>query len=177
MVFSRAMQTGAVWLTAIMTLVAGTPHLVCVCPNGNAKPFYFALLSGKNSGCCDGSCCSASQVRDGKDFDTQPSLSATVIKKSCCCCKAHQEAARNESRTDVKLGKVRCHKTLVEGIIAVPATAVKAPSQDLTAHLFVPALEPVTGYYGFGACGCLFADYYHWPPPTDLVTVLQRFLI
>jgi hypothetical protein len=175
--FSRTVQTGAIWLTALMTLIAGTPHLVCACPNGNAKPFYFALLSGKNSGCCDGSCCSASQVGDGQDFDTLPSLSATVIKKSCCCYKAHQEAASSESRSDAKLGKVRCQKTLVEGITAVPEPAVKAPSQDLTSHLFVPTPEPSTGQDGFGVCDCSFADQYHWPPPTDLVTVLQRFLI
>jgi hypothetical protein len=178
MVFCRAVQTGAVWLTAIMTLVAGTPHFVCRCPNGNVKPFCFAFLSGKNGGCCDGSCCSASQVDEGKGFAALASFSATGIKKSCCCCKTHQEKASDPSRTDANLGNARCQKVLVDGIAAVPAPSVQAPLQDLTAHLFVPAPETTMAQEGFGACDSAFANRCHWPPPsTDLVTVLQRFLI
>lgn len=172
----HAVQTGAIWLTAIMTLIAGTPHLVCRCPNGHVKPSCLSLFSGKTS-CCGNSCCSASQVDDGKGSAARISLSATLIKKNCCCCKAHQEDASDESRTNSKLGKERCQKNLVEGIVAVPAPSVKAPVQDLTVHLFVPAPETTMAQEGFGACDSSFANHYHWPPPTDLVTVLQRFLI
>jgi hypothetical protein len=73
--------------------------------------------------------------------------------------------------------RVGCQKTLAESTVAVPGPSVKSPERDLTAHLLVPAPEPVTGQEGFGTCNCLFANQSHWPPPTDLVTVLQRFLI
>ncbi len=172
----RAGQTGAIWLTAVMTLVAGSPHFDCRCPNGNVKPFCLALLSGKTGCCCEGSCCSASSGDDGEALAAHASLSATVAKKTCCC-EAHQENTRDASQTDARLGKAGCQKTLAKAAAAVAEPAVKAPVQDLTVHLFVPAPEPVTGQDGFGACDCLFAYRYHWPPPTDLVTVLQRFLI
>lgn len=164
-------------MTAVMTLVAGTPHFDCRCPNGNVKPFCLALLTGKTGCCCEGSCCSTSPGNDGEGLAAHASLSATVAKKTCCCCKAHQENARDASQTDARLGKAGCQKTLAKAAVAVAEPTVKAPVQDLTAHLFVPAPEPVTGQDGFGACDCLFAHRYHWPPPTDLVTVLQRFLI
>jgi hypothetical protein len=173
----RAVQTGAIWLTAIMTLVAGTPHFDCRCPKGNVKPFCLALLTGKTGCCCEGSCCSATSGEDVKTLAAHASPSATVPKETCCCCEAHQENTNSESRNEPKLGNVGCQKTLAEAIMAVPAPAVKAPVQDLTTHLIVPAPEPVTGQDGFGACGCLFVNHYHWPPPTDLVTVLKHFLI
>lgn len=177
MAIRRAVQAGTIWLTAVMTLIAGTPHLVCRCPNGRVKPFCFALLSGKNGGCCDGPCCSAFSEDDGKDLAAGASLTATVAQKTCCCCETHQDNAKNESRSDSKLGKEKCQKTLVEGIVAVPAPAVKAPVQDLTAHLFVPASEFVTAQDRFGASERLCDTPCDWPPPTDLVTLLQHFLI
>lgn len=175
--FARVVQTGAIWLTAVMTLIAGSPHFDCRCPNGNVKPFCLALLSGKTGCCCEGSCCSASSGDDGEALAAHASLSATVAKKTCCCCKAHQENARDESQTDARLGKAGCQKILAEAAAAVAEPAVKAPEQALTTHLFVPAPELVMGQDGFGVSDCLYASHYHWPPPTDLVTVLQRFLI
>ncbi len=176
-ILSRAVQTGAIWLTAIMTLIAGTPHFVCNCPDGHIKPFCFTLHSEKNGGCCDGSCCSTSQEDDGKVFAAHVSHSAAGVKKNCCCCKPYQEKARDDSRTDAKLRKEKCQRTFVEGIVAVPAPSVETPAKDLTAHLFVLAPETTMPQEGFGACDCAFANHYHWPPPTDLITVLQRFLI
>ena len=173
----RAVQTGAVWLTAIMTLIAGTPHFVCQCPNGRIKPFGLTLHFQKNGGCCDGSCCSSSRDDDEKGFAAHASLFATASQKSCCCCKDHQENATNESPTDAKLEKERCQRTFVEGIVALPVPTVKAPVQDLTAHLFILASETSMAQEGFGACDRLFANHCHWPPPTDLITLLQRFLI
>src|SRR5579884_764691 len=174
----RAVQPGAIWLTAVMTLVAGTPHFDCRCPNGNVKPFCLALLTGKTGCCCEGSCCSASPGDDGKDRAAHAAPSATVAKKTCCCCKAHQENAGNGSRTDSRLGKAGCQKTLAKTAVAVAEPTVKAPDQDRTAHLFVPAPEPVRGQIGFASCDYLSSHHYHRiPPPTDLVTVLQHFLI
>ncbi len=172
----RVVQTGATWLTAIMMLIAGTPHFDCRCPNGNIKHICLSLFSGKSGCCCEGSCCSAIRGDDAKDLTDHPSPSAAVAKAGCCC-KGRQENARDESQTDARLGKAGCQKTLAKAAAAIAEPAMKAPVQDPTAHLFVPAAELLAGQDGFGACDCLFAHRYHWPPPTDLVTVLQRFLI
>ena len=172
----RAIQTGAIWLTAIMTLLAATPHFICHCPNGRTKLLCLTFSSEK-TGCCDGSCCSASQEGDDKGLAAHASLPAAGIKKNCCCCKDHQENSKDESRTDAKLGNERCQRAFVEGIVAVAAPSVETPVKDLTAHLFVLAPETTMAQEGFGTCDCLFANHCHWPPPTDLITVLQRFLI
>lgn len=179
MVFcARIIQTGAVWLTALMTLAAGTPHFECRCPNGRIKPFCLALFSGKTGCCCGGSCCSVIPGDEDKALAAAAFPSSAGAKKTCCCCcKAPAENAGSESRTASRFEKVGCRKTLAEAAVAIPVPFVKAPVQDATAHLFVPAPEPTMEPDGFGACDCLPADYYHWPPPTDLVTVLQRFLI
>jgi hypothetical protein len=175
MVF-RVIRTGAIWLTAIMTLFAGTPHFVCSCPNGRIKPFCLTFSSGK-TGCCDGVCCSASQEGEEKGPAAHASLPAAGINKNCCCCKGHQENAKDQPRTDAQLGNERCRRTFVEGIVAIPAPSVETPVKDLTAHLFVLAPETTKAQEGFGACDCSFANHCHWPPPTDLVTLLQHFLI
>jgi hypothetical protein len=176
MLFCRATQTGAIWLTALMTLVAGSPHFDCRCPNGHIKPFCLALLAGKSGCCCEGSCCSASTGDDARDFAAHSYPSATVPRKACCC-KAHPENATDESRNAPQLGKVCCQKTIAVAAVGASEPSVKAPVRDLTAHLLVPAPGASMGQDGFGVCDCLFANHYHRPPPTDLVTVLQRYLI
>src|SRR6516164_8009702 len=101
-----------VWATAISTLFAGIPHFDCRCPNGHIKPFCLALLIGKTGCCCEGSCCASSPREDGKGLGTHASPSLAATKKTCCCCKAHREVAGNNSRTDVRLEKLGCQKTL-----------------------------------------------------------------
>jgi len=161
-----------------MMLVAGVPHFDCRCPNGHVKPYCLALRSGKTGCCCDGSCCPTSS-RDGeKAVSAHTSPSATTAKKTCCCCKDHREGTGSESRTGTGFEKAGCQKTLAEAAVAVPGPSVNESVQDLTAHLFIPTSEPALSHYGFAACDCLLANHYHWPPPpTDLVTVLQHFLI
>lgn len=175
----RAVQTGAIWLTAIMTLVAGTPHFDCRCPNGNVKPFCLALPTGKTGCCCDGSCCAALPGDDGERLAPCDSPSTTAAKETCCCCKPHQANAKGESGAkDARLGKAGCQKTLAQTVVAVSESFVKDSVQALAAHLVAPALAPVRGQDGFGSCEYL-TDYpsHRRPPPTDLVTVLQHFLI
>lgn len=175
----RAVQTGAIWLTAIMTLVAGTPHFDCRCPNGNVKPFCLALLTGKTGCCCEGSCCAALPGDDGEGLATCDSPFATAAKETCCCCQARQANAKGESGAgDARLGKSGCQKTLAQAAVAVAESPVKDTVQALAAHPVAPVLAPVSGQDRFGPCDHL-TDYpsHRRPPPTDLVTVLQHFLI
>jgi hypothetical protein len=161
-----------------MTLVAGTPHFDCRCPNGNVKPFCLPLLTGKTGCCCQGSCCSAFAGEEGETLAAQASPSATAPKKTCCCCKAHQENAGDESRTASRFGKTCCQKTLAMAAVAVSEPSGKVSVLNLLAHLLVPAPEAMMEHDEFGSCDYLSAYHYHRiPPPTDLVTVLQHFLI
>lgn len=161
-----------------MTLVAGTPHFDCRCPNGNVKPFCLTFLTGKTGCCCEGSCCSEFPGEEVETFAAHDSPSVIAPKETCCCCKAHQEKAGDESRTASRFGKACCQKSLAVMAVAVLEPSVKVSVQDLTAHLFVPAPEAMMEHDGFGSCDCLSAYHYHWiPPPIDLVTVLQHFLI
>ena len=71
-----------------------------------------------------------------------------------------------------------CQKTLAQAAVAVLDSFVKNSVQSLTGHLLVPAPESALSHYGLGVCDDLLGRLYAWPPaPTDLVTVLQRFLI
>ncbi|MHB1424310.1 MAG: hypothetical protein ACYC3I_14140 [Gemmataceae bacterium] len=176
--FGRAVQTGTIWLTAMMTLIAGIPHFVCRCPNGNVKPFCLALLSAKTACCRDGSCCSASPADDETGLVTHVSPSTPVAKKTCCCRNADREDAGSGSRTEAQFKKAGCQRVLAAAAVAISESSVKASLEDFTAHLFLPAPEPIMGQDGFGACDSLSAYHSPWSPPsTDLVTLLQRFLI
>ena len=70
MLLWRTCRVGLVWLTGLMTLLSGAPHLTCVCPNGRAHSFYFGLAlngacsCGKAGGCCGANgCCAAGRAR------------------------------------------------------------------------------------------------------------------
>jgi hypothetical protein len=171
----KALQTGFVCLTAIMTLVAGFPHFACQCPNGNFKPFCLGL-STDGSGCCCGSACCSKAGEGG-----------------CCCCAQSAHSSRKEaetsgccqekSRQTAKAGaqnyeSQNCTKTEAERPLftgTIPSTTV---GEDTTPGPFVAALPSL---------GCLArvvepVGHHDWEihlvaPPTDLVITLQHFLI
>lgn len=57
----KTFLTFCILLTASMTVVAGMPHFLCVCPDGSIKPFCSGPTTSPNSSatcCCGGTCCS-----------------------------------------------------------------------------------------------------------------------
>src|SRR6266404_3334582 len=93
-------------LTAAMTLVTGTPHVHCQCPNGNIKPFCLSMFSSESGCCCDGACCAfapgASCCCHGQTADAKHS------KKSSCCAQSHG----GRSHSGLNLAKPSCVKHL-----------------------------------------------------------------
>lgn len=169
-ILGRAIRTGGILLTAIMTLVAGAPHLVCRCPNGRIKPSCLSVFTAKST-CCERSCCSPLPA------EANASPPAAAVKQTCCCCETNQEKPSGEHQSVPRLERAACQKALAEAAAAVFESPVKVSVLDLTGHLLGLAPEPIRSQQGFGVCTCWFGDRYHWPPPSDLVTVLQRFLI
>lgn len=152
--FRKTVLAGQVWLMAIMTLVAGLPRLQCVCPDGHIKPF------------CLRSCCArAEYAPSAKIADKQ--------QHDCCCGKGKNKSkpAGPESRLDGG----RCLKTIVspadttDGQTETPAATEWASAALLSPLGIVPCSPGTT---------CARAWLIHSPaPPTDLLTLLQHFLI
>lgn len=165
----RIGRTTLVWLTAIMTLIAGLPHVDCHCPNGRVKPFCLGFVSGCSSCCCRGSCCSSvpggscccrtRTTQSSASGKTSPCCggehrSGTYAIRSACCVKSLAEAEALALSGELETGDA-------EGI---PSTTL--PSQALLPHL-------LAGARWLRASG----PAHSLAPPQDLVTVLQRLLI
>ena len=131
-------RVASVWLTALMTLASGAPHLTCVCPNGHVKPFCLSVLPGF-AGCC----CGAS----GRTPDDQ--------NRGCCCCSARHDGAGSDpgqervcchsrrprhGAQDSSVEGSGCRKTLTpSGVVAVP---VSSADKHLTGGLDAAPFEP-----------------------------------
>jgi hypothetical protein len=164
-----------VWLTAAMTLVAGTPHFNCRCPNGQVKLFCFGLTSKTTACCCNGGCC-AKEEEDGKTCCS----SQTDVAPSCCCCSnrhARRATAELESK-GISTGAARtgcCTKTLAAQEPRSVTSPEKKPAKAAVFGLHVASVvTPARGLFGTFQ---LPPHEHQRPPPTNLVISLQHFLI
>jgi hypothetical protein len=135
----RTTRAGFVWLTALLTLVAGLPHVQCRCPSGRIKVFC--------PGDATGGCCATAASCSPPEACCAPTHAAPVREdvRSCCC---HASAPATEIASETGVAAMRCTKTLPAA--AVPLEDPRQPSWQ--GHSLAP-------------------------PPTDLVTVLQRLTI
>jgi hypothetical protein len=152
-----------VWSAALMTPLAGTPHIDCLCPNGYLKRFCLSVLSGSTACCCSGSCCG------------QPGTSSQghATKAACCCHGRHQRSDPAGSG----IASTPCQKTLAEGKLqSVPPTKTTPQGQETAVAL---GLAPVPAFSAVPADReCVLSWQSHClPPPTDLVIALQHFVI
>jgi hypothetical protein len=95
--------TGHVWLTAIMTLVAGLPHWQCLCPNGTTKSARLELTAQAccgNGDCCGKRCCSAGRATVAKQNETRN------------CCKQLTAAASQKSDGQPTMQTAGCSRSL-----------------------------------------------------------------
>jgi hypothetical protein len=196
----RASLTLLVWLTAAMTLVAGTPHFTCRCPNGRVKPFCFGTAFQKSGCCCNGECCCTKAATDcpcGKtsDPDAQPVISSCCCAKgapepqgataSCCgqqddsaasCCGAHGDPLPNvPAKSDGSVSGSCCTTRLVQPELSTPQSPEKPVLKGATLAELL-ALQP-PGILAAPTEPCYFWQVHQRPPPTDLVIALQHFLI
>jgi hypothetical protein len=82
----RILSAACVWLTAVMTVIAGLPHFECRCPGGRLKPFCLGTPSHTHACCCcgGGPCCcrSAAVAGPAAEEPAGPSCCARIDEPS-----------------------------------------------------------------------------------------------
>jgi hypothetical protein len=169
----KTLLAGHVWVTAVMTLIAGSPHLDCRCPDGHLKPFCLTAGSSPSACCCDGGCC-ATNSGGGKCRGGSASREG-----ACPSCRRHrgQEQATSP-RTALREDTSCCSRQLVQPESSVPTHTRPAITRDLTL-ISCPAPETAPALSLLPAAERQTPSWLlHLPgPPGDLLTLLQRFLI
>ena len=157
----RAVWVALVWLTAATTLLAGSPHFACRCPDGHIKPFCLSFSRTSSACCCGKGGTSSGQERG----------------HPCCGGSGRPVAGAfapgsSLDRTDC------CHRTLMLPQVAPPVPHKTTAVGNATAN---PAglLPHAAARAAFATAPASLALYqlYHLPPPTDLLAALQRLLI
>jgi hypothetical protein len=173
--FRRTSLSALVLLTATTTLVAGTPHFACRCPNGNIKPFClgFNTTSADPEAancCCHGRCCSprGEQVQCCQGGSNRRSVAS--------CCGSHAvRPARFDPKTRSQVSGACCVRTLVQPqSVSYHRTTVPADETggQLIALDALQARLPMSIAFHSPAWG-----EHQRPPPTDLVVTLLHLLI
>ena len=157
--------------TATTTLLAGTPHFDCRCPDGSIKRFCFHSACGEQSYCCSGASCCAKAAEP----DAQP-------KPSCCAKQskpkplgtADQSPQDMDNHEPIFRG-TSCQKTLADAEIQ---TSVRiAVEQPPAVELVVFALQDAGHLFPTANQVQSLGHVHALLPPPDLVTTLQRITI
>jgi hypothetical protein len=168
---SRAVRLSLVWAAALLTPIAGTPHVDCLCPNGHVKLFCLNLSLHPTACCCGGSCSGGGGSCSG--CGTQAPDHQTPGKGKACCRHARLPGAPAGNR----LAGTGCKKTLAEAdsqTIPQASTAVDYPAAAVPlAPAFVPMLASAPAAGG----GPLSWQSSWLPPPTDRVIAFQHLVI
>jgi hypothetical protein len=152
-----------VWLTAAMTLVAGSPHFVCRCPDGSLKPYCLGFVSKATGSCCGG-CRAAAATEYGK------------AKPKCCCCHQGTPPKGKLPARGANAQGAGCSRTLAQATFAA-ADSRTTVSKDHTSHA-LPALDmPAVADLAFMEPGRSSGQAHCLPPPVDRVIALQHLLI
>jgi hypothetical protein len=172
-----------VWTTAISTLLAGTPHFVCRCPDGSIKHFCFGSTDGPKSSCCTGDSCCPKNASNG----TREEPSAPKPRKKVPCCRQENSSPQKStpvtgrsSVTKASYGltihAAGCQKTLLQAddLSVVRTNATSDDGQNFTFD-FPPVADTQNLIVSSTAIRAI--RQIHSPPLTDLVTMLHRFTI
>jgi len=161
----RILLIGLVWLTAAGSLFAGFSHAACLCTAGADSPGH--KQAATPSRCCCGPGCTSGET-------------------SCPYCGKHSEESRpreQQSATEKEgpsapaLRAALCRHGIVPSNI-VGAAASRADAKATQTMLLAEPLPPSErSAAGFTPNRRDSREIHLLPPPTDLVTVLQHFLI
>src|SRR5579871_366955 len=133
----KTRQVGPVWLTALMTLVAGIPHFHCRCPDGHLKSFCLGAPSKPTGCCCGSSCCSGSPGGGccGCQAHAAPQP-GTLVKRPGCCAQSHGQPTSKAPDNRCRIESAGCQKTPAPAQVVIVTPAKRAVAEDLTAGLF-----------------------------------------
>jgi hypothetical protein len=157
----RTIQAWLIWSTAVATLIAGVPHLECLCPNGRQKPFCLSIVSSRTGCYCGGSCCA----------------SAAAEKP---CCRSGRQPSADSNILGIQVSRDCCQKTLAQDQIVGVTPTTKRAQQSADCRLQIAdlpgTLQPLIGKRQPRLCLSLRQEF-DLSPPEDLVIALQHFLI
>lgn len=187
----KAAKLLLVLATGTSMLFAGTPHFECRCADGTFKPICFGPISSESSCCCSGSC--------GDGCCGKNSSSKGKPEKNAPCCGQKTEAQTGSEpdsggatsgsgeKTDRRAGRDRvegpmvsgtcCHRTLAQADVQCLTRAeTKASERSQTTLVLLPVVKFGYAMTTPGREQTVW-DLCRLPPPTDLITILQRLTI
>jgi hypothetical protein len=161
--------SASVWFTAFITLTAGFPHLQCRCPDGHIKPVCFGP-SAPGPGCCD----RPSHRPARRDLLAGPDPTRPDAAPRSCC-HGHAPTPARSTPPPSGLDHRGCTRVLTPAPDFAAAPALKADHPEPVAVLppadgAAPAPPPAADAR---PAWCVHTV----SPPTDLVILLQHFLI
>ncbi len=159
------------WLTAIMVVIAGTPHPVCGCRPDSASSTPTPLP-------WDFSCACATTPAPIQNHPTGKTSSPHGGKASCCCPRkdgtSSQDSRRTGNAPNSCPDQQDCHKVparvQVMASSAAPVTA--APDLAVVAAIPTAAAAPVPAGPALHDLGGIRPI----PPPQDLIVLFEHFL-
>ena len=169
---NRVLHLAVGWLAVAGTLATGSPHISCVCPNGNLKAFCFGIASNHGGCCCGGGTCCAND--DGK---SRGDTNQAPVQKSeqCCCANKAKSRADESSKPHLKDDSPCCKKTWKQGAITgAPQPDTTAKSERVVLLLSAPTCHVPTAN---DVPRLLSWQNHQIPPPTNLIVTLQHFII
>jgi hypothetical protein len=174
-----------VWATAVSTLIGSSPRFECHCPDGTIKPICFGTTSAESS-CCRGGCCTK---RDGTRSCCQTtSPDRTEVTKRSCCGRNVGAPSDESPRTRQSKGAIKekglevsgrcCQRILVHPDDSMQIRPEPKSNQNCSASvMLLPEVVAFESADHALADSRAFWQVNRLPPPTDLVTSLQRLTI
>jgi hypothetical protein len=159
-----------VWATASSTLLAAAPYYRCRCPDGTLKT-HFVGAASPDASCCSTNCC-AVETNDKPCCQAKKKKQPVKASRSCRAGDSQQQNCDGSPQ----IGQVSCQKTLVQP--DVPAV-VQADAGAESGHPVTLLSAKLPGFHGLfeGEAETTIWRIDKAPPPTDLVTILQRLTI
>jgi len=153
-----------VWLTAAMTVAAGTPRFVCGCPKLQSVRF-----ANKPTECCCGGRCRAGSC---PYCEGDPLVRRA---RASTCCGKESRATSGAQKATPSLSTCCCTKSPAQS-----APAASTSSGTSLAKQVVLGLSRIQDELASQRCSLAFCRHHpegESPPPTDLVIAFQHFLI
>jgi hypothetical protein len=161
--FGNTAGFGLTYLTAIVTLFAGFPHVECRCPNGQIKLFCFGEASAASgTGCC----------RD------PGSVAAGPVKHGSCCGHCHGGPPGDAPFHHSHVQAAGCTKVLAQAeVFALSSGKIVVRDVAVVSAHFVSASPALLLALPAAGQRQISYSFHLLAPPTDLVVRLQRLLI
>jgi hypothetical protein len=170
-------RAGCVWLTAVMTLVAGMPRFTCACPDGTRKTLCLGPASKSSNSCCGGACCAKNEAHAKRCCHGGDTASEKHGQAAVCCATAKSGKFHSASGRGVMANHGCCSRTLGDAQTATLPNSKTAVNKDFSlAAIHLPATllsvrPPAPGG------GPTFRPIDQSAPSIDLIALLQHYLI